>query len=138
MIFWDATAIVPLLVDEPATARARELLSGDHEMVVWWGAATECESALMRAHRGGRIPQSDAKSARDLLDGLQLAWYEMQPTGLLRAQAGRLLRIHPLRAADALQLAAALEWAGSPPSGAMVTFDERLREAAVKEGLETP
>jgi hypothetical protein len=47
----------------------------------------------------------------------------------------RLLRVHPLRAAGALQLAAALEWAGAPPDGELVTFDERLREAAVREGF---
>ena len=50
-------------------------------------------------------------------------------------QTARLLRVHPLRAHDALQLAAALTWAGSPPSGEIVAFDHTLREAARLEGL---
>jgi len=32
-------------------------------------------------------------------------------------RALRVLRLHPLRAVDAMQLAAALEWGGSPPDG---------------------
>jgi predicted nucleic acid-binding protein len=62
-------------------------------------------------------------------------WYEMTPSDQLRAQAVRVLRIHPLRAVDALQLAAAMEWAGTPASGTLVTFDERLASAAVREGV---
>jgi predicted nucleic acid-binding protein len=49
----------------------------------------------------------------------------------------RLLRIHSLRAADAIQLAAALEWSGSLPdsSATLVTLDRRLAEAADLEGF---
>ena len=79
------------------------------------------------------------------LDGYPYAWHEgpniSHPVSIkdsVREQAIRLLRLHPLRAADSLQLAAALEWAGSPPDGAFVTFDERLRVAAAREGFSTP
>lgn len=37
---------------------------------------------------------------------------------------------------SALRLAAALEWAGSPASGGVVTLDERLAVAARREGFE--
>ena len=50
----------------------------------------------------------------------------------------RVLRVHPLRAADALQLAAALEWSGGAASGMFITYDERLRDAASREGFTTP
>jgi predicted nucleic acid-binding protein len=73
--------------------------------------------------------------ARGVLALLQEAWVEIQPQEAVRALAGRLLRVHPLRAADALQLAAALVWAGSPAVGEMVVLDRRLREAARLEGL---
>ena len=42
------------------------------------------------------------------------------------------------RAAEALQLAAALESSGSTPSGVFITYDERLRAAAEREGFTTP
>jgi len=49
-----------------------------------------------------------------------------------------LLRIHPLRAADSLQLAAALTVAEQEPSSlSFVCLDQRLAEAAIREGLPT-
>lgn len=105
-------------------------------MVVWWSSPVECASALARLVRDGALALEEEERARSALFQLREGWYEVQPTETVRDQALRLLRLHPLRAADALQLAAALEWAGSPPTGAFVTFDERLREAALREGFE--
>jgi len=62
----------------------------------------------------------------------------VQPGDGVREQALRLRRLHPLRATDALQLAAAYEWAGTLPGGAFVTLDDRQRDAARREGLTTP
>ncbi len=54
----------------------------------------------------------------------------------MRETAIRFLRVHPLRAADALQLAAAFIAAERrPPSLEMVTFDDRLADIARKEGF---
>jgi hypothetical protein len=54
----------------------------------------------------------------------------------VKALAVRLLRVHRLRAADALQLAAALAWAdGSPQSRTLLTLDDRLATAAEREGF---
>ena len=48
----------------------------------------------------------------------------------------RFLRVHPLRAADALQLAAAFIAAERRPSSLeVVTLDDRLAAAARKEGF---
>jgi predicted nucleic acid-binding protein len=66
---------------------------------------------------------------------LQDAWTEILPGEEVRAHAGRLLRLHPLRSVDGLQLAAALVWAGTPPGGEIVVFDRRLQEVAYLEGL---
>jgi hypothetical protein len=60
------------------------------------------------------------------------------PLEPVRGLGRRLVRVHPLRAADALQLAAALvACEGDPSSLVMVTLDARLSEAARKEGLAT-
>ncbi len=74
--------------------------------------------------------------SRQILDILRGAWSEVLPSENLRRRAERLLAVHPLRAADALQLAAALLWArGATNEHAFVCFDERLRQAAVREGF---
>lgn len=136
MRFWDASAIVPLLLDQPASERARGLLEGDPEVVAWWGTTVECASAVARLRREGYLDVSEEAAAIRNLDRLRRGWYEVMPGEAVRAVALRILRLHPLRAADALQLAAALEWCGTPASGVLVTFDDRLAESAELEGFQ--
>lgn len=135
MKFWDSSALVPLILEQPRSSEARDLLEQDDALVVWWASSIECASAIARLHRDGQLNSFAVRDARALLDTLRKSWFEVQPGDAIREQALRLLRVHPLRAADALQLAAALEWAGAPPDGDFVTFDDRLREAAVREGF---
>ena len=138
MKFWDASALVTLILEQPRTAKAREQYLEDKELVVWWGSLIECASAIARLHRDGVLSTTDETRARGLLLALKASWFEVQPGEAVREQALRLLRLHPLRAADALQLAAAVEWAGSPPVGGFVSFDERLSAAAQREGFAIP
>lgn len=135
MRFWDSSAVVPLLLEQPQSDRARALLAEDPEVVIWWGTPVECASAFARIRREGTLSDSDEAALAHKLQDLRRIWYEMTPGDHLRAQALRVLRLHPLRTADALQLAAALEWSGSPASGTLVTFDERLAFAAEREGF---
>jgi hypothetical protein len=137
MRFWDASAIVPLLLDEPESPALRQLLRGDAGLVVWWGTPVECASAIARVARDGALTSRDETTALDLLRTLERSWHEILPTTPVRQTAQRLLRVHPLRAADALQLAAALAWAAGDPLGlCLVTRDDRLADAARREGFE--
>lgn len=73
---------------------------------------------------------------RQILRTLHETWTEVEPANAVREQAGRILRLHPLRAADALQLAAALVWCqGDPLQQEFVCLDQRLRVAARREGF---
>lgn len=135
MRFWDSSAIVLLCVEQPASAAARTLVQGDLHVVAWWASLVECWSAFARLRRESRIDLDGEDTARSRLRALQESWSEIRPSEDIRMQTARLLRVHPLRAHDALQLAAALTWAGSPPSGEIVAFDHTLREAARLEGL---
>lgn len=136
MIFWDSSAIVLLCVNEPATSTVKSILAEDPVAVVWWSTRTGCISALVRQTREGNLVSTDEMHARDLLEALAKTWIEIQPTARLRAVAERLLAVHPLRAADAFQLAAALQWCRGYTRGmSLVCFDERLRNVAHKEGF---
>ena len=136
MIFWDSSAIVPLCVNEPATATVKPILAKDPFIVVWWATRTECISALARQSREGGLTSAGERQARELLETLARAWIEIQPTASLRATAERELAVHLLRAADAFQLAAALQWCRGQTAGmSLVCFDSRLRTAAHKEGF---
>ncbi len=134
MRFWDSSAIVPLLVPQPSTPTIEGLLAVDAQMLVWWGTSVECISALARLEREGSMSHRDVGMAQARLRGLAEAWHEVQPHERVRSRAERLLRVHPLRAADALQLAAAIEAAGGSPAE-FVCLDRRLGEAASREDL---
>ena len=135
MKFWDSSAIVPLLVHEEGTDAAIARIREDPEVAVWWGTAVECASAIARLERDGAHADRVAE-AFGRLDDLAQAWIEVEPHDEIRLLARRLLRVHPLRAADALQLAAAhLASERRPQSLELVTLDERVRVAARKEGF---
>jgi uncharacterized protein len=134
--FWDSSAIVPLCINEPATPNVKSLLTEDSSIVVWWATRTECVSAFIRQTREGGLTTTGEKQARLVLEAIVRAWVEIQPTVNLRGTAERLLAVHPLRAADAFQLAAALQWCRGQPQGmAVVSLDDRLRVAAQREGF---
>ena len=136
MRFWDSSSIVPLLVEEAASQRTLETYQSDPSVVVWWATEVECVSALARLEREGTLEEAGFGDALDRLDALSRAWQEIQPTSRTRQIAIRLLRVHPLRAGDAFQVASALTAAeGEPASLPIVTLDERLAGAASREGF---
>jgi uncharacterized protein len=134
--FWDASAIVPLLVAEPTTRRLQGLAARDPDMLVWWGSAVECGSALARLERAAALDVKGIALASHRLTQLANGWHEIEPSEIVRESAIRFLRVHPLRGADALQLAAAFIAAEHRPASLqVVTLDERLADAARKEGF---
>jgi uncharacterized protein len=134
--FWDASALVPLIVQEAATPGVLAVVERDPNMLVWWGSQVECVSALARLERQATLDRERADLAFDRLAALAGAWHEIEPSEIVRETAIRFLRVHSLRAADALQLAAAFVAAERrPPSLEMVTFDDRLADVARKEGF---
>jgi len=134
--FWDTSAIVPVCVAEPASAKVRRLVEEDPSIVVWWATRVECLSALARRRREGRLAALAEAQARQVLLALAGVWSEIVPSERLRQRTERLLSLHALRASDAFQLAAALLWSRGETTGeAFVSFDERLREAAGREGF---
>ena len=136
MRFWDSSAIVPLCLVEPQTSVVRPLVETDPAVVVWWGTRTECVSAVTRGQHDGNLAAAVAADAQTILKQLAAEWSEVQPSELLRVRAERLLAMHVLRAADAFQLAAALLWSREDTVGRnFVSFDQRLREAARREGF---
>ena len=111
-------------------------MRSDGERAVWWGTVVECLSALHRRRREGRLSVTLVEQGTLRLVGLVEDSDVVDPTSLLRDRAGRLVAAHPLRAADAFQLAAALTWCDNTPSGeSFVCLDDRLREAARREGF---
>ena len=136
MKFWDSTAVVPLVSREPQSPRCRAWLRQDPVLVVWALAATEVASALARKRRAGALSEARFGDAKRRLASLEEAWSEVAAWDAVVARARRLLEVHPLTAADALHLGAALVLVQERTNGVgFATFDLRLADAARREGF---
>lgn len=136
MKFWDASAIVPLLLEEASTTTILNLYKQDSVVLVWWATEVECASALARLERENKLDATTLHEAFNRLQELRLSWHEIQPIEQIRSLARRLLRMHSLRGADSLQLAAAIIASnGHPEHLDFVCLDARLVVAAEREGF---
>lgn len=135
MKFWDSSAILPLLLEEDRSAAILKILRADPGVIVWCLSEVEIESAIALRVREG-MTKTDEGAARSHLRLLTERWSEVVSVELARRRALRLLRTHPLSAADSLQLAAALlSCDENPEELGFVCLDERLAEAAHREGF---
>ncbi|MBI3472181.1 MAG: PIN domain-containing protein [Candidatus Solibacter usitatus] len=132
--FWDASAVVALCAGDPRSPYVRRQLREMPSLTVWWSTPVEIASAIARLSRSSAA--FNRGGALHRLEVLRAGWREVSPSGALRDRAERLLERYALRAADALQLAAALVWCNDrPPNRTFVCLDQRLSDAARREGF---
>jgi hypothetical protein len=136
MRFWDSSAIVPLIVEEASSPVCRSLLRADRSIAVWALSRIEVLSAVWREVRTGGMDRTAAMQAGKRLDSLSAAWTEVDGLSVVRGRAERIVAVHPLRAADALQLAAALVLSRERPRWPFVTSDLQLASVAELEGFD--
>lgn len=135
MRYWDASALVPLVVAEPSSEALRRLARAG-ELVTWCLSAVEISAAIERRAREGALDGRGRRAALDTLGELSAVWTEITAMAAVRDRACRMLAVHALRSADALQLGAAVVAAGDRPLGnEFVCADGRLAEAAGREGF---
>jgi len=133
--FWDSSALAPLCVREPTTQKARALLR-QYFPVVWWGSRVEIHSAIARSLRNRSIDGAEARRATGALERIRAGWTVILPGVSVLDLACRLVDLYPLRAADSLQLAAALDWCQERPAGRVfLCGDKRLSDAAKAVGF---
>ena len=136
MRFWDTSALVPLVVAERESARAQRWLREDSSVVVWTLARVEiCSALARRRHAEPQAARKLATARREVFAAWE-RWTEVTAADVVRRHAERLVETHPLGAADALQLGAALVAAEElPGSLTFVTFDRLQADAAEREGF---
>jgi predicted nucleic acid-binding protein len=134
--FWDTSALIPLYVREENTAQASGWYK-EYEVVIWWGTPVEIAGALARLLRIKSLDTGQWREAVESIAEEAEMWSVVEPSDELRAHAIEIVKRYDLRAGDALQLAAALEWCDEVPGGRrFLTADERLRNAAVLCGFD--
>ncbi len=133
--FWDSSALVPLCTEQMGTPLLRQL-SERFGVVVWWATRVEARSAFARELRAGALTTMQHQQVVGRLEELQQGWREIQPTEDLRRLAESMLERYHLRAADALQLAAAYTWCKNRPFNRhFISGDRRLLDAARETGF---
>jgi predicted nucleic acid-binding protein len=135
--FWDSSALIPLVIQEERSPACRRLYQEGVAIAVWSLTRTEMVSALWRRARAGELDLAAMPRVLARLERLAAKWHEIGDLELVRERAERLLEHHELRAADALQLAAALVLSQEHPRRRdFVTADRVLARAATREGFQ--
>ncbi len=133
--FWDSSALIPLCVTQ-LQSKSADALFQRYSVVAWWATEVEIQSGLTRLERTGKIPHSQFLSSKQLAASLVSGWLPIHESADITNTACSLLEVYSLRAADAFQLAAALEACEHKPHGyVFVTGDLRLAEAARQTGF---
>jgi len=134
--FWDTSALLPLFVAERETGRSERWLREDPSVVVWTLTRVELLSALARRRREEPAAARRLLAARREVLSAWERWSEVTAVDVARRHAERIVEAHPLRAADALQIGAALAAAEDEPRAVeFVTLDQRQADAAEREGF---
>lgn len=137
MKLWDTSALLSLLLSEEGSGQLEQIASSDRKKALWWGTKMEAIAGVRRQRRVDAVGEPTLLRLISAIERAAAEAYEIQPTQEVRKAACRLLRVHELRAADALQLAAAVVWCDHDPSGrGFVCLDARLRNAAEREGFD--
>jgi predicted nucleic acid-binding protein len=133
--FWDTSVLVALCVDQTSTPRAI-WFEGKYRIAVWWATHVEIVSALAQLLRQRKITAAEYAHGKHQAEGMANLWRVIAPSAKIALDARAALERYPLRAADAMQLAAAMEWCeGQPKGNVFLTLDQRLREAASLAGF---
>ena len=127
------------MIEQGPSARVVGWVAEDDALVLWTLTPVEVVSALRRLVRENSFDEGAARVAEGRMDELARAAHIVVDVEAVKSLATRLLRLHPLRAFDALQLGAALHWAeGHPQDRTVHTLDHRLVVAAQREGFRVP
>lgn len=136
MRFWDSSAFVPLFLRQATTDAIRGIYDSDPAVLAWTLSEVEFHSALCRLSREAAVDPAGADAVAAEFDRFWVGVRVVTAVYAVKERAKRLLGLHALRAADALQLAAALVATYDQPARhEFVSLDARLAEAARREGF---
>lgn len=137
MRYWDTSALAPAVLAEKGSDLVDEWLTADDRICTWALTRVELLSAVERRAREGVLTASGRREAIQVVTAITAAATEVLDVEAVRVRAASLLARHSLRAADAMQLGAALVVADGGLGGIpFVCLDRRLAGAAVREGFE--
>jgi uncharacterized protein len=131
--YFDTSALIPLIIEEPSTSVCLRLWNDASRVASVRLLYAEACAALAKAHRIGRLTAMQLDEAIDALDEISAQLDHVEVTDELVRTAGALARTHGLRGYDAVHLAAGLNL--SDDDVVFVTGDIDLATAANRSGI---
>ena len=133
--YFDTSAVVPLLIEEPGSAHAVSLWDGSDRVVSARLLYPEARAALAQAGRLGRLTSRQLRVAVNEFEHIYEQLDLVDIDDELARRAGQLSEAHALRGYDAVHLAAAHRV--RDPDLVLVAGDGARLAAATSEGLAT-
>ena len=134
--YFDTSALVKLVVEEPGSTDAARLWDGADAVFSSRVAHPEVRAAIAAARRARRLDEEGARQAVATWHDLAAALRRVELTAALEELAGDVADRHALSGFDAVHLASALVVAGAAPV-VLATWDRHLARAATEAGLAT-
>ena len=133
IFYFDSSALIKLMIKEENSEQATSLWDGASRVISSALVYPEVRAALASAHRSRRISTKNLNKCKHTWERLWMEINIVLPRRDVLFRAGELAEIYKLRGYDAVHLSSALSF----PSEVviMVTWDNRLREAAFRAGL---
>ena len=132
LVYFDASALVKLVVDEAGSDLAADLLDGCDAALSSRLAHPEGCAALAAARRDRDLSDRDLAQARRTWDEFWRATRPVELTAAVERHAGELAGRHGLRGADAVHLASALAVGADL---VVAVWDRPLHAGATAAGL---
>lgn len=133
--YFDTSALIPLLVEEPGSAVAEQLWDQAEHVASVRLVYAEARAALAQAERLGRLTSRQLQRLVYQLEDLYAQLDRVEVDDALVRQAGRLAQDHALRGYDAVHLAALHRIADDQT--VLVSGDHDLCAAAAALGVAT-
>jgi len=133
LVYFDSSALVKLVLDEPGSDLAAALWNGCDVALSSRLAYPEVCAALAAARRSHDLTEAEASAAAS---DWERFWASMRPMELsahVERTAGELAVAHGLRGADAVHLASALALGSA--GFTVAVWDRRLHSGAISAGL---
>lgn len=131
--YFDTSALIPLVVGEPASSTCARLWNEATRVVSTRLVYPEARAALAQAQRMNRLRAVELEQAVVELDSIALEISYIEVSAELAASAGHLAQAHGLRGYDAVHLASAV--LVNDEEFALVTGDRPLASAAQSVGI---
>jgi len=133
LVYFDSSAFVKLLTEEPGSDLAAQLWDGYDAAVASRLAYPEVRSALAAAGRNHDLTKGELNSAEQMWDEYWAATRAVEMTAAVEQRAGQLASARALRGAAAIHLASAL--AIADPDLVMAVWHRRPHAGARSASL---